>query len=120
MPLYEFQCPKCHARTNILSRTIGSPAACHCPSCGAADMVRTVSCFSHHRAAGPGPALRGAGGEDYYEDPRNIGRWTEDKFRDMGVELPAQIKDSIDKARQGELPDSLRDLKSGTPDAAYH
>ena len=87
-------------------------------------MIRTVSGFAHHRAAGSGrgegAAPGASGGEDYYKDPRNIGRWTEEKFHDMGIEMPAQVKETIEKAREGELPDSLRDLKSGTPDAAYH
>jgi hypothetical protein len=87
-------------------------------------MIRTISGFAHHRTAGSvrseGVAPGSSDGEDYYQDPRNIGRWTEERFRDMGTEMPAQVKETIEKAREGELPDSLRDLKSGTPDAAYH
>ena len=59
-------------------------------------------------------------GLDYYKDPRNIGRWTEKKFQDMGVELPGQIQQQIQAAREGELPGSLKELQSASPDATYH
>jgi hypothetical protein len=57
--------------------------------------------------------------EDYYKDPRNIGRWVERKFQDMGQELPPQIHEKIQAAREGELPEPLKDLKSASPTAAY-
>ena len=44
---------------------------------------------------------------DFYKDPRNIGRWTEKKFKDMGVDMPSELKQEIDAAREGELPESL-------------
>jgi hypothetical protein len=57
---------------------------------------------------------------DYYKDPRNIGRHLEKKFGDMNVEIPPEIKDSIRAAREGTLPDSLKDLESASADSAYH
>lgn len=59
-------------------------------------------------------------GSDYYKDPRNIGRWTERKFQDMGMEMPAEIQQKIQAAREGEMPESLKELKSASPDASYH
>lgn len=46
---------------------------------------------------------------DFYKDPRNIGRWTEKKFQDMGMDVPTEIQEEINAARDGELPDSLTD-----------
>lgn len=46
---------------------------------------------------------------DFYKDPRNIGRGTEKRFKELGLEMPAQIKEQIDAAREGELPKSLKD-----------
>ncbi len=57
---------------------------------------------------------------DYYKDPRNIGRWTEKKFQDMGMEMPSEIQQQIQAAREGELPESLKELQSASPDATYH
>jgi hypothetical protein len=52
-------------------------------------------------------------GPDYYKDPRNIGRWAEKRFDEMGVEMPPQLHEEIQAAREGTLPESLQDLKSG-------
>ena len=59
-------------------------------------------------------------GQDYYKDPRNIGRWTEKKFQDMGIEMPTEIQQKIQASREGELPEQLKDLKSASSDASYH
>jgi len=58
-------------------------------------------------------------GEGYYKDPRNIGRWAEKKFRDMGQELPSHIQQQIQAAREGVLPEPLKDIESASPTAAY-
>jgi len=58
-------------------------------------------------------------GEDYYRDPRNIGRWVEKKFRNMGQELPSGVQEKIQAARDGVLPEPLKDLESASPSAAY-
>ena len=59
-------------------------------------------------------------GSDYYKDPRNIGRWTEKRFKDMGMEMPAEIQQEIQAAREGELPGSLKELQNASPDSTYH
>jgi hypothetical protein len=56
----------------------------------------------------------------YYKDPRNIGRHLEKQLRDSSVEMPAEIRRSIDEAREGNLPCSLKDLDSAAADSAYH
>jgi hypothetical protein len=43
----------------------------------------------------------------------------EKKFQDMGQELPSQIREKIQAAREGELPEPLKDLQSASPTAAY-
>jgi hypothetical protein len=58
--------------------------------------------------------------DDYYKDPRNIGRWAEKKFQEMGEEMPSQLQEKIQVAREGVLPEPLKDLQSASPTAAYH
>ena len=57
---------------------------------------------------------------EYYKDPRNIGRWVEKRFQDMDMEMPAEIQQKIQAAREGELPEPLKELQSASPDATYH
>jgi len=94
-----------------------------CPFCGSTDLSRTISGFAYHKSL---KTVWEESGEptahpsdDYYKDPRNIGRWVEKKFQDMGEEIPSQIQEKIQAAREGELPEPLKDLKSASPTASY-
>lgn len=123
MPLYEFICHNCNRKLSFLVRDISTPFAPECSFCGNVDLSRVISGFAYHKSLktvweqSGEPGMRP--GEDYYKDPRNIGRWTEKKFREMGQELPSHIEEQIQAARDGVLPASLKDLESASPTAAY-
>ena len=123
MPIYEFICQKCHKRLGFLVRDISTPFAPKCSFCGNTNLSRTISNFSHHKSLktvweeSGEPTTRPS--EDYYRDPRNIGRWVEKKFQDLGQELPPQIQEKIKEAREGVLPKTLKDVESASPTAAY-
>jgi putative FmdB family regulatory protein len=123
MPIYEFVCQTCHRRISFLVRDISAPFVPKCSSCGNTTLSRVVSGFSYHKSL---KAVWEESGEptmhphdDYYKDPRNIGRWVEKKFQDMGQEMPSQIQEKIQAAREGVLPEPLEDLRSASPTAAY-
>ena len=44
---------------------------------------------------------------EYYRDPRNIGRHVEEGFNRFGMDIPTSIKDTINAAREGELPKGM-------------
>ena len=124
MPIYEFFCTNCRKRLTFLVRSSSSPFEPKCSACGNTDLVRAVSSFAIHKSiktiheeSGEPSMFQGP---DYYKDPRNIGRWAEKRFQDMGMEMPSEIQENIKAAREGELPESLKELKSATPDATYH
>jgi len=85
---------------------------------------RVISTFSYHKSFEPIYKESGESGKfqspDYYKDPRNIGRWAEKKFKDMGMEMPSEIQQEIQAAREGELPEPVKDLQSASPDTSYH
>ncbi len=113
MPIYEYRCPKCRVKFNELVRSWSVQITPVCPKCGETKPERLVSSFAYHKSIksiheeSDEPSL--TSGPDYYKDPRNIGRWTEKKFEEMGVDLPPEIRQEIDAAREGELPDSLKE-----------
>ena len=114
MPIYEYRCSACGRKTSIWMRTMKEPEAVACAACGGHDLKRAVSSFAHHKTmkgvweeSGPPSA---AHSEDYYKDPRNIGRWTEQRLDQLGVELPGEAREMIDAAREGTLPDSVKDV----------
>ena len=124
MPVYEFFCPVCHKKNSFLVRGAMASVELKCSACGNTDLTRTVSTFAHHKSV---KTIHEESGEpsmftgpDYYKDPRNIGRWAEKRFQDMGMEMPGEIQQKIQAAREGELPDALKELKSASPDASYH
>ena len=84
--------------------------------------ARLIFSFAHHRSAqswleatGPPQAM---GGPDYYKDPRNIGRWTEHRLKQLGMDMRSEeydntfseVREMIDAAREGEMPEPLKDL----------
>jgi putative FmdB family regulatory protein len=123
MPIYEFICQNCHRRLSFLIRDISGPIVPKCLSCGSNNLSRVISSFAYHKSLqtvweeSGEPTIHA--GDDYYRDPRNIGRWVEKKFQDMGQELPSQIREKIGAAREGVLPEPLKDLGSASPTATY-
>ena len=113
MPIYEFLCQKCHTKSSILVKNITGAFTPRCSTCGSNDMVRAITSFTYHKSTKTvweesGEPQRFSG-PDYYRDPRNIGRWTEKRFKELGLDMPAQIQKQIQAAREGELPESLKE-----------
>jgi putative FmdB family regulatory protein len=112
MPIYEYRCPKCGKRFSELVK-ISSQSRPTCPKCGEPNVDRIMSTFAYHKSvkdiheeSGEPAALANP---DFYNDPRNIGRWTEKRFKEMGMEVPAELEQEIAAAREGELPEELKD-----------
>ncbi len=116
MPIYEFCCNSCHHQTSLLVKSIGEPLSPHCPHCGSNNLSRLISKFAYHKSL---KTIHEETGEpdkpgwDYYKDPRNIGRWAEKRFEEMGQEMPSQVQEMIQAAREGELPPAVKDLQPG-------
>ena len=113
MPIYEFICQNCRRKSSFLIRDTSSPIDAKCSFCGSADLSRTISSFAYHKSM---KTIWEESGEsqrpspDYYQDPRNIGRWAEDRFKEMDLEMPPQLQEEIQAAREGEMPESLKEL----------
>ncbi len=115
MPIYEFRCLSCRKVASFLVRNVDGFSKPGCPACGA-ELERIVSSFAQHRSVGDVQEASGSPdrpGPGYYNDPRNIGRWTEKRFQEMGMEMPSEIDGMIQAAREGELPESVKDLRPG-------
>jgi putative FmdB family regulatory protein len=121
MPIYEYTCGACNKKLTVLLRMAAAEPLC--PVCGGSSLTRIISSFAVHRSVNtiyedsgtPGGAIS----DDYYKDPRNIGRQLETRLRESNVDMPPEIRRSIDEAREGNLPGSLKDLDSAAADSAY-
>ena len=113
MPVYEYSCRGCGETSSLFVRVIGQLVEPHCGHCQGRDMVRVISAFAYHRSQGASHADRGhldaPGGSslDYYKDPQNIGRYLEGSFERSGVEMPEAVRETLDAAREGDLPKGL-------------
>lgn len=112
MPIYEYNCRECGRLTSVFVRSASSPIDASCKGCGSRELERAVSAFAYHRSEST--VLEDYGSEpkrlEDYKDPRQIGRWTERKFRDFGIDMPKETREMIDAAREGELPEPIKDL----------
>lgn len=123
MPIYEFVCKKCRQKSSFFVRSFNPPESPACQACGGSDLERCISKFAVHKTT---KAVWEESGEPsafpsdpgYYKDPRNIGRWTEKRLKDLGVDMDSEeyrdtfagVKESIAAAREGEMPKPLKDL----------
>lgn len=114
MPIYEYICHDCRKKTNSFLRSIASSTSPTCSSCGSHNLSKLVSGFAFHKSeatileeAGPPPEVPNL---DYYKDPRVIGRWTEKRMKEMGQETPSQVREMIEQARSGEMPEQIKGL----------
>jgi putative FmdB family regulatory protein len=124
MPIYEFFCQDCQRKTSLLVRSVSSSFTPRCSFCGSTNLSRVVSSFLYKKSL---QTIWEESGEptkypndDYYKRPENIGRWAEKKFQDMGEEMPPQVKEQIQAAREGVLPEQMKDLKGVSPTSSYH
>ena len=110
MPIYEYRCGSCGKVSSFFTRSINSTLDPSCDHCQSKDMQRRMSSFAmgkstqsvHDQYSSSGtPSL------DYYSDPRNIGRHVEDSFKRYGMDMPKSVKDTIDAAREGDLPKGM-------------
>ena len=90
------------------------PPAPACEHCGSRRTARHISSFARLRTDQDVIDEYGAPGlggrpEDHYRDPRQIGRWVEQRFEEYGMDLPDETREMIDAAREGELPDSVQE-----------
>jgi putative FmdB family regulatory protein len=114
MPIYEFICQDCAKLTSVFVRTVNSDVKAKCEKCGSSNLKRAMSRVAIGRTEQQimeqyGTPEPGAG-PDAYKDPRQIGRWVEKRFDEMGMELPSEARTMIDAAREGEFPAPVKDL----------
>jgi putative FmdB family regulatory protein len=121
MPIYEFICNDCNKKADILLRSINSDVSPACPYCNSQDTEKVISNFAYHQSEqmrrDVSDALQKNTATSGINDPRDIGRWTEDKLSNMGIDIRngkhkdtfASVRNMIDKARDGDT--SILDKK---------
>lgn len=107
MPIYEYRCQSCRAVTSVFVRSARAEVAARCERCDGVDLKRLMSRVG--RVKGAQDVLDEYGtpeAGEAYRDPRQIGSWVEQRFQDYGMDLPDETREMIDRAREGDFPDS--------------
>ena len=113
MPIYEYRCGACEKKSSFFTRSINVSLDPICSHCQSPDMQRAISSFAYHKSLkavheeSEPPRGSGVPSLDYYRDPRNVGRHVEESFQKHGIEMPQSVRDTIDAARDGQLPEGL-------------
>ena len=105
MPIYEYRCQSCDGVSSFFVRSVSMGLEPDCQYCQSNQMQRRMSSFAMRKT---GTSVNQASSPlDYYSDPRNIGRNVEDRFSRHGVEMPQPVRETIDAAREGNVPKGL-------------
>ncbi|MFN8639448.1 MAG: zinc ribbon domain-containing protein [Dehalococcoidia bacterium] len=111
MPIYEYRCDDCDRVTSVFVRSVTSSVEAVCEHCGSKRLQRMMSRVARVKTAADVLDEYGDGsGPEGVRDPRQIGRWVEKRFEEYGVEVPAETRDAIARAREGDLPDAVKDV----------
>ena len=111
MPIYEYRCGQCGRLSSFFTRAIGASLEPSCQHCHSKDVRRRMSSFALGKTTRSVqeryPSSSEVPPQDYYSDPRNIGRHVEESFQRYGMDLPQSVRDTIEAAREGELPQGM-------------
>ena len=109
LPIYEYRCQACSRKSSVFFRSFSDTESkkVTCEHCSSEDVERVISAVAHHKTLQQIHEESGSPKDrampDYYKDPRNIGRWAEERFARYGQEMPEEIRTKIDAAREGSL-----------------
>ncbi|MCX6012716.1 MAG: zinc ribbon domain-containing protein [Chloroflexi bacterium] len=115
MPIYEYYCNDCHKRISIFVRNVNDEVKPLCSKCNTSNVTKLVSKVAYHKSESTRLEESGEPARfnpiDTYKDPRDIGRYTENKLKEMGMDMNseehkdtfANLRKKIDQARDGDL-----------------
>jgi putative FmdB family regulatory protein len=110
VPIYEYRCTACDAKTAALILDPGDEDAVRCADCGASEIERTPSRFATHKSESQRLAEldpRAATDDAFFADRRNIGLAAKKRARDLGTELGSDFDDAVERARTAKNLDDL-------------
>jgi putative FmdB family regulatory protein len=105
MPIYEYECAKCHKRSSILTLRVSEAVDEVCQHCGSRNLRRLMSRFSMPRSeearldALSDPSSLGDVDEN---DPKSVARLMRRMGREMGDEFGGpEFDEAVDELEQG-------------------
>ncbi|HYA34256.1 MAG TPA: zinc ribbon domain-containing protein [Candidatus Binataceae bacterium] len=110
MPIYEYECAKCHRRTSVLTTRVSERVRVRCGHCGNRKLNRLMSRFAMPRSEEARLDSLGDAStfSDYNErDPKSIGKVMRKLGREMGDEMSGpDFEQAIEDVESGALDES--------------
>ena len=118
MPIYEFACNACNARTSVFVRSMSSPVAARCERCGSDNMRRLISRVTVIKAGDDFGSFDDDSMLSGFDenDPRAMAAWARKMRREMGDEAGPEMDEMIDRLESGESLDGLDEDEFGDDD----
>jgi putative FmdB family regulatory protein len=117
MPIYEYECAKCHRRTSVLTMRIGEKVDAVCKHCGSAKLSRLMSRFAMPKSeearleALSDPSTFGDLDEN---DPKSVARVMRKLGKEMGDETGGpEMDQAIEELERGGLDGGDDDSSGG-------
>ncbi|OGP95470.1 MAG: hypothetical protein A2157_05810 [Deltaproteobacteria bacterium RBG_16_47_11] len=106
MPIYEYQCNRCHREFTYLLIHAREMVRVVCKFCKSKDVKRLLSSFSVHQKEESRLAdfdTSKPRGDDFYKDSRNIGLWAKKRMKDLGVNIGSKMDEIVERGRTGKI-----------------
>ena len=106
MPIYEFACNACRARTSIFVRSFSAEVNARCERCGSGDLRRLISRVAVMRSDDFSGLDDGALMSGFDEnDPKAMASWARKMQREMGEDAGPEFDEMVDRLERGESLD---------------
>jgi putative FmdB family regulatory protein len=105
MPIYEYQCDKCHRRTSVLTMRVSAKTAAVCDHCGSKKMRRLMSRFAMPRSE--------ESRMDALADPSKLGDLDEKDPKSVARMMRRMGKEMGDEFAGPEFNEAVNEIESG-------
>lgn len=117
MPIYEYECGKCHRRTSVLTMRISEKADAVCKHCGSIKLSRVMSRFAtpkSEEARMEALSDPSAFGDLDENDPKSVAKVMRKMGKEMGDEMGGpEMDQAIEELERGNLDDGGEDSSGG-------
>jgi putative FmdB family regulatory protein len=117
MPIYEYQCGKCHRRSSILTMRVSEKIDAVCKHCGSAKLARLMSRFAMPKSEEKrleGLSDPSAFGDLDENDPKSVAKVMRKLGREMGEEMGGpEMDQAIEELERGDLDSGGEDSSGG-------
>lgn len=105
MPIYEYECDRCHRRTSILTLRVSEETDAVCGKCGSTEMHRLMSRFSMPRSE--------EARMDRLADPANFAGLDENDPKSLARAMRKMGREMGDEFSGDDFDDAINELESG-------